>query len=241
MSKDFHSFSNTDHATIKAALDALKTGGYRDLQAISCVPSIGRNSVPSDDFRLRLSTIQSRFNLDRSEASRRIFIDAFLVECLNHGAKPAAIVTAEHTIARDNNKLGHGRLDYLISSIQQGGLVSYLPSIVIEAKKSNIAAAAGLSTNGAYQLIAEMVTLAQLQSSRLPPFLRGILTDGRHWQFIEIETGGQDAVIYHTALNDIVRQLDPMAFNDNFLGVYSLLIRWLGNYDSRSSQLTMPG
>lgn len=184
MAKAFSSFTGADTGLIENALNGLSG------EAGSLLPrQIYTGAAPTiDDVYIGevASLVQSRFNLDASEAARRILLDQFLLCALKRSSNQHAIVTAEHSIGNDQRRLGCGRLDYLISSIEKNGPPIVMPNLIVEAKKDD-----RTYDDGLWQLLAEMVTAAQLAFTRLddyPLLLRGVLTNGQSWTFVELYT-----------------------------------------------------
>jgi hypothetical protein len=136
----------------------------------------------TEDIVNRLKNIQNWWNLDRSEAARRAYIDAFVYEAMVKSKAPSLIVTAEEFISPDRTRAGHGYLDYLVSPIDADtGRPFYTPSVIIEAK----AFIPGNLVNGQNQLLAEMLTVWQIKQTS-QGFTHGVLTDGRFWKFYEM-------------------------------------------------------
>jgi len=195
MSQGFSTFrwSNLNHRS--AMINALKNTLSPNLGnvAFNIIIDGGQaahadNRRISEDFIDRLTAIKECFNLDRSEAARRTFIDAFLIEALKQSSTRRAIVTQEHSV-RDPTKFGNGEIDYVVGHlvIQPGAQDAephLIPSVIMEAKKGNQAMDAG-------QLIATMITAVQLgvaAGTALPEFIPGIMTDGRTWFFVQFGT-----------------------------------------------------
>jgi len=180
MSKTFSSMTQNDENSITSALfPNLAANASISIEMHRAAPTSDRVTSIPDYLRQSLDNIESRWNLDRSEAARRTYIDLFLHEAINSThANRRAIITVEENIPYSSNIVGHGRLDYIISAIDASTKTPiYVPSIVIEAKKS-------VSNNDIWQLLGAMVTVKQLAANSsqgsCPP---GILTDGRYWIF----------------------------------------------------------
>lgn len=182
----------------------------------------------SGDFVQRLFKIQQWWNLDRSEDTRRTWVDAFLYESILKTQQPTLIITAAENIPSSNNTIGHGYLDYILSLIDaQTKMPIYTPSIVIETKKS-ITLKTDQSYDGENQLLAEMITLHQIKKSNTD-LMRGILTDGRQWIFYEMNMTGK--TVYRTTLYDIG---DDLINNDEPLRkVIGILNKFISEYNSR--------
>jgi len=170
---------------------ALGFGGATNL-AQAAVGNIGGVAVPAMLNNI-LPTVTGRWNIDRSEANRRVYVDAFLNAVMStwNGAIPMPLmITCEENIAASGARYGHGRLDYLLSALMMGVVVPlWSPAIIIEAKLDlNNGGAA--TDYGQQQLIGEIVTVRQLGvaagQGMANNFLRGVLTDGQFWRFYEI-------------------------------------------------------
>lgn len=137
------------------------------------------------DFDARLKNIKNWWNLDRSEAARRSYIDAFVYEAMNASKARRLIVTAEETVPENNTRLGHGSIDYLVADIDRDTSAPiHNPSVIIEAKKATTFLP-NSPPNGENQLLAEMATLWQIKQTQ-QGFIHGVLSDGRFWKFYEI-------------------------------------------------------
>ncbi len=176
---------------------ALGLGAPTALVADSHVGNVGLVAVPAMLTNI-LPTITGRWNIDRSEANRRVYVDAFVNAVADTWAAAlpfALMITCEENVAASGARYGHGRLDYLFSALMFGTTIPlWSPALVIEAKLDlNHGGAA--ANYGEPQLLGEIVTVRQLgvaagQGGGLN-FLRGVLTDGRFWRFYEIdETNG---------------------------------------------------
>ena len=141
-----------------------------------------------------LAFIQGRWNCDRSEDNRRVYIDAILHAILQGvGIPPPLIVTCQENIAAvaGGGQLGHGYPDYVISALFGGGLIpQWNPSVIVEAKLDLTNGGAAAHNFGENQLIAQLTTAAQLAAGAglggLINYQRGILTDGQFWRFYEL-------------------------------------------------------
>jgi hypothetical protein len=169
---------------------ALNVGGPTNLATLA-VGNIGGVAVPAWLTNI-LPTVTGRWNIDRSEANRRVYVDAFLNAVFGTWAMPGPLmVTCEENIAASALRYGHGRLDYLLSALMAPAVIPlWSPALVIEAKLDLNSGGAG-TDYGQQQLIGEIVTVRQLgvaagQGMGLN-FLRGVLTDGRFWRFYEID------------------------------------------------------
>lgn len=139
-----------------------------------------------------LAWIRGRWNTDRSEDNRRVYIDAVFHQIIGGGGiPPALIVTCQENIAAIGGagQLGHGYPDYLISALFGGGIIpQWNPSLIVEAKLNMNAA--GTFDSGQNQLIAQLTTAAQIAAGAglggLVNYQRGMLTDGRYWRFYEL-------------------------------------------------------
>jgi hypothetical protein len=147
------------------------------------------SSLPPTAVRQLLANVQDLWNLDRSEAARRVYIDAWLTSAMVAARNGTSVITPEENIAINNPiNAGHGRIDYLICEMVPGlgpaapGNVvpEYAPSVIVESKRDLSVA----QFDGIGQLVAEIDTLRRLKVYNNP--LRGIVTDGRHWRFIEM-------------------------------------------------------
>ncbi|MDX8504727.1 hypothetical protein [Mesorhizobium captivum] len=244
MSVAFSDFDNTvlSQNLIGTALAGL---GYSRLEFLPAAEPKGQGTHDLEPFRARLDNVRSRFNLDQSEAARRIFIDLFIAEALV-GASHNAIVTTEYNISADKTRpgrLGHGRLDYFISSVDAKKVAPiYFPSIVIEAKKDLLTPDNATRENGQWQLLSELITLVQLSGMKppfLPPFLRGIFTDGRYWNFIEVSLGvpkGNNPYVMRSGKIDIVDGRNQIS--DKATVVQNILQYWLANYSEQRTALS---
>ena len=177
-----------NHVALGAALGL---GGATN-RATGAVGNIGGVAVPAMLTNI-IPTITGRWNIDRSEANRRVYVDSFLNAVVHtwNGAIPVPLmITCEETIAANVALYGHGRLDYLLSALMFGVVIPlWSPSIVIEAKLNLNHLGAG-TDYGEHQLIGEIVTVRQLGLAAGQGlgnnFLRGVLTDGQFWRFYEI-------------------------------------------------------
>lgn len=143
----------------------------------SAVPIYVNPKVVNEYFVASIREVAERWNLDRSESARRVYVDMFIHEALR-GAIKSAIVTVEDYV---NTAIGNGYIDYIVSAIDFNSQTPvYEPSIVIEAKK-------GMSDTGKrdayqWQLLAEMAGVKQASNTPRHNYY-GILTDGRYWCF----------------------------------------------------------
>ncbi|TPK93180.1 MULTISPECIES: hypothetical protein [unclassified Mesorhizobium] len=242
MSVAFSDFDNTvpSQNLIGTAFTGLGYNSGR-LEFLPATEPKGQGTHDLGHFRAQLDNVRSRFNLDQSEAARRIFIDLFIAEALI-GASRNAIVTTEYNISADPARLGHGRLDYLISSIDSAKKVPiYFPSIVIEAKKDLLKPDNATRENGQWQLLSELLTLVQLSGKKkpfLPPFLRGIFTDGRYWNFIEVSLNDPkgNPYVMRSGRIDIVNANNQIS--DKATVVQNILQYWLANYSEQRTALS---
>ena len=171
---------------------ALGLGGATNLAVAAAVGNIGGVAVPAMLANI-LPTITGRWNIDRSEANRRVYVDAFLNAVMHtwNGAIPVPLmITCEESIAANAVNYGHGRLDYLLSALMAGVVIPlWSPALVIEAKL-NLNHGGAAADYGEPQLIGEIVTVRQLGvaagQGAANNFLRGVLTDGQFWRFYEI-------------------------------------------------------
>jgi hypothetical protein len=180
MSIAFADFNNLNSQNMLTAIS----------QALNKNITIQDNSGPNNvnpvqlptDFTTRLAKIKEWWNLDRSEAARRSYIDPFVYEAMKASKSGSLIVTPEEGIPANLTQFGHGYLDYLVSAIDaETATPINSPSIIIEAKRS----IAGIPPDGQNQLLAEMVTLWQIKQTK-QGYTRGVLTDGRSWKFYEM-------------------------------------------------------
>ena len=150
---------------------------------------IPRANMP-DAMVQMLTSVQDLWNLDRSEAARRVYINAWITQSMAAARNGTCVITPEETIAATlggpGALPGHGRIDYLICEMVAGPMLGavvpeYAPSVIIEAKLDlSIAAFSGVG-----QLVAELETLRVKANYGTDP-LRGVITDGRHWRFVEL-------------------------------------------------------
>lgn len=195
-------------------------------QALNKTISFQDNSVPNivnpvqlpPDFTTRLTNIKNWWNLDRSEAARRSYIDPFVYEAMGQSKSPSLIVTAEEYIASNSTQLGHGYLDYLVSAINKDTTTPiYSPSIIIEAKVSIV----GDPPNGQNQLLAEMVTLWQMKQTQ-QGYTHGVLTDGRFWKFYEMHMSAGLILMspVYDSEGDISQTIVVVSFLQKFFAMY---------------------
>jgi hypothetical protein len=186
-------------------------------------PIIGDPVQLPPDFTTRLTNIKDWWNLDRSEAARRSYIDPFVYEAMDKSESESLIVTAEEHIASNLTQFGHGYLDYLVSAIDAHTTTPiYNPSIIIEAKLS----IAGDPPNGQNQLLAEMVTLWQIKQTQ-QGYTRGVLTNGRFWKFYEMHMSA--GLILMSPVYDSLGDISQTR------GVVSFLAKFFAMYDSGNS------
>lgn len=184
-------------------------------------PKLPGVRVP-DDFLQRLQNIRNWWNLDRSEAARRTYIDAFIYLAMDYAQSTSLIVTPEEYIAPNLLRLGAGYLDYLLAAInRQTTAPIYNPSVIIEAKAS----LAGATPDGQNQLLVEMVTLWQIEQTQ-QGLTHGVLTDGRFWKYYEMHMSA--GTILATPLYDS-NDLQQMP------AVLGLLAKFFKLYNSSSS------
>jgi hypothetical protein len=178
----------------------------------------------SDEFAARLANTRNWWNLDRSEASRRTYIDNFIYYAIGLSRSNTLIVTPEENIAPNTARLGSGRIDYLLSAINaQTAVPIYNPSVVIEAK-----AFLGGAALGENQLLAELMTLWQITPSQ-QGFTHGVLTDGRFWKFYEWNMASGD--IFGSVIYDSQDE-------QGLIATMSILTKFFRNYDSGNSSFT---
>jgi hypothetical protein len=191
----FNAFNGLGQAaTLAAAGPALGLAGAAPavLTTANPGPAFGAWAGPAG-LIANLAWIAGRWNLDRSEDGRRVYIDAVIHAILAGVGMPAGLIVTcqEHVAAvAGAGQLGHGYPDYLISVLFAAGVVpQWNPSIIIEAKV-NLAAGGALNDYGECQLMAMLVTASQLAAGLalggLINFQRGILTDGQFWRFYEL-------------------------------------------------------
>lgn len=191
-----------------------------------------------------LPAIQGRWNCDRSEENRRVYIDAFIRYILENfaGIPGTLIVTCEENIPAAGGagvafggQIGHGKPDYLFSQLlipagPPGGNPTprWNPSIVLEAKldiNSN-----GNHDYGENQLIAQMATARQMSIAQViapNQYQRGILTDGRYWRFYEFDFNGR-SFVRTNAYDTLGAPIGGVAQN---LLVLRLLRKFIANYN----------
>jgi hypothetical protein len=178
-------------ATVGAQLAA--GGAATLLTAAAPGPAYGAWAGPGI-LPAHLTYVVNRWNCDRSEDNRRVYVDAVLHAVLSGGGMPAAlVVTCQESVAPipGGGQMGHGYLDYLLSALFIGGIVPrWNPSVIIEAKL-NLAQGGAANDYGQEQLISEMVTARQLAiaaaAGAVSNYQRGVLTDGRNWRFYELD------------------------------------------------------
>lgn len=192
----FNAFNGLGQAaTLAAAGPALGLGGAAPPVLTTAYPGPvwpGAWAGPAG-LIANLAWIAGRWNLDRSEDGRRVYIDAVIHAILGGGGMPAGLIVTcqEHVAAAAGaGQLGHGYPDYLISNLFAGGNApQWNPSIIIEAKV-NLAAGGAANSYGECQLMAMLVTANQLAAvaalGGMINYQRGILTDGRFWRFYEL-------------------------------------------------------
>lgn len=179
-----------NHVALGAAL-AVAGGGPTAMVPDAAIANVGAAAVPAH-LVAALPTVLNRWNIDRSEANRRVYVDAYLNAVLrqwNANIPFALMVTCEENIGMSAARYGHGRLDYLLSALMGVVIPLWSPALIIEAKL-NLNHGGAATNYGEHQLIGEIVTVRQLgvAAGQAPGqvFLRGILTDGRFWRFYEI-------------------------------------------------------
>jgi len=178
------------------------------------------------------------WNSDESEAARRVHIDRWLT-ILVQSKVNSPLIVPEYQIKPSLLLPGHGRLDYIIARYEAGNIISF-PSLVVEAKR-NLGFA---KYDGVGQLVAAMDTFIREQSPNESAFLGGIVTDGRHWRFVNVvrilnRTNGtiRDAYVNMSPLIDIGNPIKDWEKNgsditttNNAINVWSLLSHFVINY-----------
>lgn len=236
MAKSFSSFSASDAQAIAQGFNPNATGFIFSDPA---TPTYVQARVPGQFFLDARKNIESRWNLDRSEAARRVYVDLYLHEAIHDGTF-SSIITVEEYLAQDNNYLGFGFLDYIVSSISNDGAVQYHPSIVIEAKKGMDS----LPNRAKYewQLLAEMATLKQ-RSNLKRNFYYGILSDGRFWSFYSVaalvERKTNQVPVMRSPLYDT--RLDDSGQKDDLTLVLGALRKWMQLYGNSEGNLPLFG
>jgi hypothetical protein len=221
MSRAFSDYNSLSFQNMLAAISQAlnKTISFQDNSA----PVIANPVQLSPDFTIRRTNIKDWWNLDRSEAARRSYIDPFVYEAMDKSESESLIVTAEEYIASNSTQVGNGYLDYLVSAIDEHTTIPiYNPSIIIEAKVS----IAGDPPNGQNQLLAEMVTLWQIKETQ-QGYTRGVLTDGRFWKFYEMHMS--PGLILMSPVYDSEGDISQI------IGVVSFLAKFFAMYDSGNS------
>ncbi|HEX8175065.1 MAG TPA: hypothetical protein VF543_08100 [Pyrinomonadaceae bacterium] len=218
---DFNALSRVNMLT--GIANALFPGGGTVTFTDDLVPAFSRIQL-TDDFVTRLTNTRNWWNLDRSEASRRTYIDNFIYYAMALSRSQSLIVTPEESIAPNMARIGSGRIDYLLSAINENTAVPiYNPSVIIEAK-----AFLGDAPVGENQLLAEMMTLWQITASQ-QGLAHGILTDGRYWKFYEIAMAS--GYIFASRIYD--------SRNDQgLITIMSVLTKFFRLYDSGNSSFT---
>jgi hypothetical protein len=178
VAKAFSSFSAADAANLATSFVAGAIG-FEFLPDTD--PAARPNIKLSDGFVNTVQLIKSRWNLDRSEAARRVYVDAFLQEALQD-ATIQSIITVEENIVDNGQVLGAGYLDYIVAAIA-GGKVQYEPSVIIEAKKGMTTTV--IREQYQWQLLAEMSSAINSPKVKRD-YCYGILTDGRFWSFYTV-------------------------------------------------------
>ncbi len=183
------------------------------------------------EFMERLGKVQAYFNLDRSEAARRIYIDQFILEALERSESQSLIITPEENIAADRARVGHGPLDYLASAIDsETENPIYWPSVVIEAKRGH------QKLNHAFwQMLAQIFTLHQVTEKN--ELFRGVASDGRYWTFAELhilvdrhDNTDKEYTVFHSPRLDSANE-------ESVMDIISLLIRFFMYYNYRDGIL----
>jgi hypothetical protein len=207
MSEAFASFNGEDWNTFSPKLTQVIG---RQVQPITGFKPQWKLYTAPDALLQQFRNLTQWWNLDRNETARRTLIDCVIYAAFDRKYNNL-IVTPEETIDADMNHLGNGRLDYLLSALQPGGIPIYTPSIVIEAKR--------MAVKGYHQVLAEMFTLYQIQAPK-NSILHGIETDGQLWTFYEVQfaTGYLfSSITYDFAAypNDVFTFLAKMTENYN--------------------------
>lgn len=185
--------------------------------------TIRNSSIAAVDLpgtvRETLTHIKNLWNLDRGETARRVYIDAWVTSAIVAVRDGTVIITAEEFFELSIQppagapQRGTGRMDYLICemALTVGGVVPvYAPSLIIEAK----AKLHNNPYNGVGQLVAEIDTVRDEAGYNNP--LRGIVTDGRYWRFVEVDPNTN--YVYFTDRYDTGApdnwNADPPVWND---------------------------
>lgn len=185
--------------------------------------------VPTDDFKSVIGQIQSRWNLDRSESARRVYLDAFLHEAVRK-ATFNSIVTVEDSVAAG---AFNGMIDYIVSAIDaQTRMPIYRPSLVFEAKKKMETTAA---VDGyRWQLLAEIGALRAAKPVGGGDFCCGALSDGRYWCFFSVGTVLQQG---NKLLVQSSKLYDTAADGSGAGDVLCVLAYWLEHYTASNDSL----
>jgi len=203
---------------------------------VNATPQAIAVNALSDAFSVQLTNIKSRFNLDRSESARRVYIDVFLHEALPSAAREA-IITIEEAISAA--AIGQGTVDYIVAAVLAGSeTVQYQPSIIIEAKKGMSTVA--LRDGYQWQLLAEMAAAKECYDAT-PGAIKnrghyyGVLSDGRYWTFYSVSTI-VDRTNHLTAYRSDL--LDSETASDCKLIIGSLRY-WMAQYTNASGGATL--
>lgn len=158
------------------------------------------------NFNNYLGDINTKWSM-QNEAERRVSIDAVTLSVFGSMYfRPSTglfdpgswivlsplddnTVRLEQNISASGNKVGHGRLDYLVSQPYLfGGNNRLRPGIITEAKED----LGNTSDFGQFQLAAQLATAYQAtQTTWTTDFTRGILTNGALWRFYELKVNSQ--------------------------------------------------
>lgn len=182
----------------------------------------------TDEFIGYLNTIRKYFYLDRSEAARRTFIDAFIIKALQLSKASTAIVVQEHEIKQSNRTIGHGKMDYLICEVVEEPKLA--PSIVIEAKKGNTPMDAG-------QLISAMISTLEVADSKrlkIPTYCGGIMSSGETWFFVALATvASEDSTVSIWISKDYsVTDGNGEIYVEGCRRILSILAQWFATFTS---------
>ena len=194
MSTAFGNMNGASCVALNGAFAGTAFGNYtftelRDNAMNNSTSGIPRENMPQAMVQM-LTSVQDLWNLDRSEAARRVYINAWITQAMAAARNGTCIVTPEETIAATlggpGALPGHGRIDYLICEMVAGPIGAvvpeYAPSVIIEAKLDlSVAAFSGVG-----QLVAELETLRVKKANYGDDPLRGVVTDGRRWRFVEL-------------------------------------------------------
>lgn len=152
---------------------------FRELNA----RRLGTTELPRE-LSLYLSKLQEYWVLDGREAVRRTYLDPWINFAIIATGSNRLVISAEEWIMDNGNNI-HGSADYLVGEKDMGGHVLWAPSLILEAKRMETLSAPAEKYNGVGQLSATMY--AAKDSRGYEGSLRGFVSDGRFWRFIEMD------------------------------------------------------